>query len=223
MRASDGKEKTSLYPGILPHHFERLRLFEKENAELKPGATIFVGDSITEAFPIAQLADSERAVNRGINGDLIGGWKYIGLIDRLTTSVIAAHPSRVFILIGINDIIQANMLNMPQEMTPLPNKILNYKRILAQMHKQLPDCKIYVQSLFPLGRDFAKLNPHVLAFNSELKKLAAQQHCEFIDLHKAFVNAEGKLPDNMTPDGIHPSPEGYKEWLKLLPLEKKTS
>jgi lysophospholipase L1-like esterase len=55
---------------------------------------------------------------------------------------------------------------------------------------------------------------------SRLKQTGLTHGCEFIDLNAKFRDPDGRLPDELTPDGIHLSPAGYQRWIELLPLAK---
>lgn len=59
---------------------------------------IFLGNSITNGCEWAELLGNAHAKNRGISGDTTNG-----VLDRLHV-ITAGKPSKVFLLIGINDL-----------------------------------------------------------------------------------------------------------------------
>src|SRR5688572_18983268 len=78
---------------------------------------IFLGNSITQGVDWAELLQNKNARNRGISGDIS-----YGVLERLN-EVTEGKPTKVFILIGINDI----QHNFPD--TVIVN---NYRRIIRQ-------------------------------------------------------------------------------------------
>jgi lysophospholipase L1-like esterase len=60
---------------------------------------VFLGDSITEAFPFDVLLKDYQIVNKGVSGD-----RTDVVLARLDKDVIQLKPSAVFVLVGINDI-----------------------------------------------------------------------------------------------------------------------
>ena len=59
---------------------------------------IFLGNSITDGAEWAQLFNDKRMINQGISGDISAG-----VLNRLD-AVINRKPSKVFLLIGTNDL-----------------------------------------------------------------------------------------------------------------------
>ena len=60
---------------------------------------VFFGDSITEAYKVEEFFPDTFVVNSGI-----GGNRTKQLLDRIKQDVYSYNPSKVFILIGINDL-----------------------------------------------------------------------------------------------------------------------
>jgi len=44
---------------------------------------------------------------------------------------------------------------------------------------------------------------HVITTNKLLKKIAGDLHCLYLDLHKLFVDKQGRLYAKYTADGLH--------------------
>jgi lysophospholipase L1-like esterase len=185
--------------------------FREDNKTQTPGGIVLFGDSITQQFPVKQLFPDLHVINRGIGGDKIGGWKYYGLIDRLDVSVYDLKPKKLFILIGINDILSAK--------TPPGEMKRGYRNLLAALKKNCPNCDIYVQSVLPVRGRFAAFNPKVLKFNKTIKQLTKRFGFTYVDLHPSFADEKGELKAEFTRDDLHLTPPGYAEWKKiLLPL-----
>ena len=180
--------------------------FVEENRTVKPGGIVMLGDSITEGWPAAMLPAG--FANRGIGGDKVGG-RYYGVRDRLKESVFDLKPRKVYLLIGINNVI----------FWPIaPTELLDdYDKLLAEIEAGSPGTKVVVQSLLPLSRGYASYNPMVLEVNKGLKKLAAKHGCVFLDLHARFADPKGELPADLSDDGLHLNAKGYAKWAKLVP------
>src|SRR5688572_4929081 len=77
---------------FLPEHYaRRVAQFEKE--PVVTGKIIFLGNSITEGGPWAELTGDRSVINRGIGGDIT-----FSVLARLA-DIIRRKPSKIFILI----------------------------------------------------------------------------------------------------------------------------
>ncbi len=52
--------------------------------------------------------------------------------------------------------------------------------------------------------------------NDIVKALSKQLHCQYIDLYSVYANQDGKLPKEMTKDGIHLYPASYDRWIDKI-------
>ena len=170
------------------------------------GDYVFLGNSITAAGNWAKLLDLPQAKNRGISGDIT-----FGVLERLD-EVIAGKPAKLFVLIGINDISR----NIPDSVI-----LTNYKRIIKRVRTGSPKTQIYFNTLLPVNASFERFkrhygkDQHILWLNKEIKKLAAKK-VDIIDLYPHFTDEEQRLKAELTKDGLHLIPEGYKVWAELL-------
>src|SRR3569833_2708989 len=83
-------------PFIPEHTAQKLAQFKKE--PITTGRIMFLGNSITEMGDWKKVLNDTTVINRGIGGDIT-----YGILRRLK-DVTDRQPSKVFILIGINDI-----------------------------------------------------------------------------------------------------------------------
>ncbi len=190
------------------HYLESVARFAEENKGAKKGGVVLLGDSITEGWPAALLPAAGSIANRGISGDKVGG-RYYGVRDRLRESVFELAPRKVYILVGVN-----NLIFWP---VPVPELLADYDKLLTELAAGAPGTKVVVQSLLPLSLGYASFNPTVVSFNTGLKKLAAKHGCAFLDLHARFADARGELPADLTDDGLHLNAKGYAKWAKSVP------
>ena len=58
----------------------------------------------------------------------------------------------------------------------------------------------------------------MLGTNKLIKKVAADKHCTYINIHDLFMDKQGKLETKYTGDGLHltPSGGGYEKWVAYL-------
>jgi len=182
-----------------PHKREA---FREMTAKLPKGGITFVGDSLTEVGPWAELLPGIRIRNRGISGD-----NTRALIHRLE-EIIDAQPEQIFLLIGINDL---------KGRVPPKEIAENYASILDQLQAGCPEATIYPQSLFPIHNDlFAANYEEVEKLNAQIAELAKARKLQYLDLYSHFtVYGNQPNPDYFS-DGLHLTTAGYLRWAKLL-------
>jgi lysophospholipase L1-like esterase len=177
----------------------------------KKGTTVFWGDSITHWGDWAEFTGFKKVINRGISGDNTYG--LLGRIDE----VIRHQPSRLFILIGTNDI---------NKKIPYQYIVNNYRRIIDQVKTLSPRTRIFVQSVFPInnqliGRQYySGTNEEIMRLNSALKQLSSEAGVAYLDIYDALLDASGQLDTKYTYDGLHLSGMGYQAWVGYLKSKK---
>ncbi|MFT3824351.1 MAG: SGNH/GDSL hydrolase family protein [Chitinophagaceae bacterium] len=187
------------------YYLERLKFFSLLHPAKKP--VVFLGNSITEAGPWTDLFPGKNVVNRGISGD-----NSYGVYARID-SVLALKPSKIFLLIGINDLKRG---------TPPSYIAYNYDRIVARIRTVSPKTSIYLQSVLPVAEKvmsniYAKINNGIIrTLNDSLQQVATKYHCTYVDLFAEFVGEDGQLPRKLTTDGLHISNAGYLKWAAYL-------
>jgi len=180
--------------------------FQGDNPSRKPGGIVLLGDSITERSPFESLKDL-NVINRGIGGDKIGGWKYYGLLDRMDVSVYQLEPSKLFIMIGVNDIVYAH--------TPEGNMKSNLKRLFRELGENLPGSEVYVYSILPSRGTFSKYNGEISDFNRFIEGACRKFEFVYLDLHRYFTDEKGELRGDYAADALHLNKRGYTEWKKF--------
>lgn len=191
---------------VLPDHYrKKLEAFRKEEATT--GKIMFLGNSITEMGNFRLLTGDTTVVNRGIGGDIT-----FGVLNRLD-EVIRFKPSKVFLLIGINDMYKR---------IPLPTVVSNIFAIVSLIHADSPKTAIYVQSILPVNPSFKNfpkgydLNEDVETVNRQLMHLGKRVKYTYVDLNTHFLGPDGRLQTKYSVDGLHLSPAGYELWMKIL-------
>lgn len=185
-------------------YLKKIAAFEREGIGKKD--IVFLGNSITAGTDWSKLLDLPNAKNRGISGDIT-----FGILERLD-QVISAKPSKVFLLIGINDIAR----NIPDSII-----LRNYKKMISRIREGSRRTDIYLYTLLPVNSSFNKFknhyhkDAHILWLNSEIKKLADHK-VTVVDLYNYFVDSGKHLNATLTHDGLHLKPEGYQVWAEVL-------
>ena len=168
------------------------------------GSTIFLGDSLTDFYPLEEFFAGENVLNRGIAGD-----KTTDVLARIE-EVKAMHPQKLFLQIGINDMIYHGK-KKDGEILARVEKILNsFDKTRTQR---------YLLSLYPVNRRKVKFagfvikhanNARICRMNERYKALAERLDVPFIDLYPALTDEKGNLKSEYTLEGLHLSAEGYR-------------
>ena len=183
----------------------RLAKFASEPVAM--GRVIFLGNSITQGGDWAKLTGDSTVVNRGIGADVT-----FGLRTRLD-DVTRRKPSKLFVLIGINDISK-----------DIPDAVIaaEYRMLIDSVRTQSPQTKIFVQSILPLNptvKNFPQhydKQPRVVAVNRLLQRMAREAHATYIDLWPIFIDRQNHLDASLTGDGLHLNQQGYERWVAFL-------
>jgi lysophospholipase L1-like esterase len=166
---------------------------------------VFLGDSITDRCEWNELFPANNVINRGISGD-----RTYGVLNRLD-NIIKNKPSKVFLMIGINDLREGrNVVEVKND----------YNKILKQLTENLPNTKIFVQSVLPVDTKQPtpkiKSNDSISNLNKEIKQLTEEYGLTYIDLFSVMADTSGQLKPEFTHDGIHLSGNGYKVWNEAI-------
>ena len=176
------------------YYNQKVALFAEQNQSIVKGETdiVFIGDSLTDLYPVDSYYPEYNVLNRGIGGDTT-----YGLYDRLDVSLYQVEPKVVVMLIGANNF--SSMLN-------------NYESIVEDINANLPNTKLVILSLTALGGRWAERIPNesVIDRNVALKEIANRHSCTFVDLFTPLYNTEtGEVYDGYTIDGGHFTETGY--------------
>jgi lysophospholipase L1-like esterase len=197
---------------------DKINRFRVLNQTVKKGETLFTGSSLMEQFPINELAqdfDVKTIIyNRGI-----GGYTTDDMLAHMDEQIFAVEPSRIFINIGTNDI--GMPINTFEE--NLSHMLTNYREILTQIKKRLPEAEVFLMAYYPVnenaaGEDAAeylkymfknRTNENILKANAGVEKLAAEFGYHYIDVNDGLRDENGRLKKEFTIEGIHMYANGY--------------
>ena len=173
---------------------------------------VFLGDSITALYDLNKYYDGLPVVNSGISGETTDD-----IVNNLQDRVYKYNPSKVIILIGINDIER----KISKEKT-----IENINKIVTQIKDNKPDCEIYLESIYPINNSNEekinhsmvgiRTNDQVKSLNEDLVKLSKKKKINYIDLYDKLLDKNGNLKIEYTKEGLHMSDEGYEIITKYI-------
>ena len=178
------------YESFFPPYVKRCEKFIRRVERDKNSDIVFLGDSITEGFPIKKYFGKYKIANRGISGDYTDG-----VIDRLEFSVYDLNPKIVYLMIGTNNLYSC---------------MNNYEFILSGIKEHCPNLKVLVMSITPRHGD--DLMQKIREKNVEIEKLSGKYGYFYINTFTAMTLNNDNLTVNndLFKDGLHPNSNGYK-------------
>lgn len=195
---------------------------EPEKVDYTKENIVFYGDSITNFYDLEKFYPDLPVINSGTSG-----FQTHDLIDLVKERVYIYNPTRVFIMIGTNDIAFTDLTD--EEI------VANTMKVCKLIHKNRPNTKIYVESLYPINGDDSdndivntsmvgkRTNERTKNVNKLLKEKCKENDVTYINLYDKLLDEDGDLKVEYSTDGLHISDEGYevitKELMKYI--EKK--
>ncbi|WP_298470643.1 GDSL-type esterase/lipase family protein [uncultured Erythrobacter sp.] len=164
---------------------------------------VMAGDSITASGRWSELFPDASIINRGVPGDRVGG-----LLAR-TDDILKAQPSKVFVMIGINDVAARNTN---------PQIVKRYEALVDRLSEG--GAKVFVQSVITC-RDTEyspcdqTMRAQIAELNVSLLEMVGRKGATFVDLDGTFSDQNGVLK-RYSIDGIHPGSAGFEEWRRLV-------
>ncbi len=170
---------------------------------------LLVGDSITEGWGGTEawrrVFGGYASANFGIGGDATQN-----LLWRLENGGIGAlRPKLVVLLIGVN--------NLGREQHSPEETARGIRAVLACLRQGFPGAKVLLYGIFPA--DAAPDSPFRRAIE-ETNRLLATLHdgtnVFFENIGARFLEADGRLSPEVSPDSLHLSEEGYRRWAEAM-------
>lgn len=176
---------------------------KKEEVVVMDDNYLFLGDSITEQYDLDEYYNDLPVVNSGISGN-----KTKDLLNDLNNRVYQYNPSKVFLLIGTNDI---------QSKVEDDVIINNIKKILEDIHENRPYAKLYLEAIYPVDEGSSgaqdRTNKEIQSINASLEDYCKKNDITFIDMYDLLLDPESdkdRLFEDYSKDGLHISDEGYE-------------
>lgn len=205
------KKNTDNESEVQSYYDMKCSAFELENYNFSKGQIVFIGDSITDGYPLDNFYGdlALRTYNRGISGD-----RTSGIYRRLKLSLFDLAPTKIVLMIGINDI---NLGLTNDEI------MINYTSIIDDIKTNLPSADVTCLSVLPMnsiveqyGVDLAKATAQIKDLNGRIKTLVEGKGYRYIDLFTHFADENDHLITTYSNDGLHPNNAGYVVWTNVL-------
>ena len=164
---------------------------------------VFYGDSITDGW--ANRVNPDFFSSHGFVGRGISGQTTSHMVVRLRRDVIDLHPKYMVLLAGINDIAQNNGY------IDIDNVFGNIVSIveLCRAHKIKPIlCTVFPTTHIP-WREIDNVPAKIEQLNGLLRDYARANRIPCVDYFSPETYVNGRLPENLSRDGVHPTPDGY--------------
>ena len=158
--------------------------------------TVILGDSISLWLPPEWLPRDRFWLNQGISGDTT-----TGILQRLPT-IAQTRPDTIHLMAGIND-----LKNGASDTTVLNN----LRTIVQQLRQTHPQARVIVHSILPT-RLPSLPSQRISALNQQIAAISQQEGSFFLDLQPNFADGRGELRHELTTDGLHLNPSGYRLW-----------
>ena len=172
---------------------------------------VLFGDSITEIYPIDEIYGDLPIVKSGVSG-----YKTTNLLEKMDQMLYQYNPTKVILLIGINDVLYDDSEKTQNE------TIQNIQEIVKEIQKYRPKSKIYIESIYPVNKSKDKLfdfnidNDTIRKMNKRIKEYCKEEKITYINLYDELTDKEGNFDERYTYDGLHPSTLGYAKITRIL-------
>lgn len=183
--------------------------------KLKYENIVFLGDSLTDLYNLTKYYPEIPVINSGTCGFVTED-----VLENLRNYVYVYNPTKVFLLIGTNDISLTDNTN--EEI------ISNIKKIVEEIHEYRPNTQIYVESLYPINNnkdDYEKINmnmvkdrtnPRIKEINKLIHDYCDEKKLEYINMYDELADENGDLKIEYTVDGLHMTEAGYEVITKKI-------
>lgn len=180
-------------------NIEKKESAEDDTRSLKEkfASTVVMGDSITDGFREYDILNASSVVSKiGVS---------LTQLDDQVAQLKAVNPQVVFMTYGMNDI----------GMTNGDTKLFTnqYKAVIKQIQKELPETKIFINSVFPVQQEKINEQPayaKVEEYNTALRELCDKMQIAFVD------NTDLADAQYYEGDGVHFKPEFYPGWAERM-------
>lgn len=146
------------------------------------------------------LCENGYSIHKCVADDYKMG-KY-NIIDYVATSA----PETIFIMFGTND--------LGWDVDELYDYWVQF---ICAMQEAAPDATIYIQSVFPVYKEYgAVTNENVNAMNEMLQEVADECGVKYVDITAGMKDDNGFLKQTFRVDNIHLNKNGCYLWLLNL-------
>ncbi len=189
---------------------DNLKRYADENARLGPASAntqrvVFLGDSITDGWRLAEYFSGRDFVNRGISGQITGE-----MLGRMMADVIDLKPAVVLVLAGTNDIARGVPVSTIKNNLTMIADLADFSHIRPVFASILP-VSDYHKNVSPRFEMTRRRPPAtILTLNRWLQQFCSQRGYVYADYFASMVDSSGYLQADLADDGLHPNGKGYR-------------
>lgn len=171
---------------------------------------VFVGDSITHRYDLEKYYPEFKTINSGFEGH-----RTEDILNDMNHRIFQYRPSKVILLIGINQIERDSEEQIVSEIEKIVKEIEDYDKNIT----------VYVESLYPVNSKIvnsaaaSKDNKKIIKINKLLKEYCKESGIQYIDIYDSLLDENENLKEEYTTDGLHISEAGYKIITKIVQQE----
>ena len=187
--------------------------YREANSKLAPPAkdedrVVFMGDSITDSWKLAEYFPGKPYVNRGI-----GGQTTPQMLIRFRPDVIDLKPKVVVIFAGTNDLAgntgPMNLETIENNFASM-TELAHANGIRVVLASVMPINDYAIRDGKPVVRSVGRPPEKIIALNKWIKDFAAAKGLIYLDYFSAVVDDKGFLKAELSNDGLHPTAKGYE-------------
>lgn len=173
------------------------------NLPINKNDIIFFGDSMIEFGRWNEFFNNKNVKNRGISGERIEGFTH-----RLLNSQFTENPKKIFVMIGVNDILNN---------IKLEKFTLNFSELVLTLKQTFPNTEdIFICSILPISMERNKKDKNIMHFNNEILKIIKAHHIKYVNLFPLFIDNSHHLKSDYSYDGLHLNGNGYSIWQNAI-------
>lgn len=174
---------------------------------------VFLGDSITDGWPLNEYFPERDFVNRGISGQVTSE-----MLGRMKADVIDLKPSAVLILAGTNDIARGTPAEVIENNLTMIAGLAEFHKIKPVFASLLPVSDYHKDQSSRFEQTRRRPPETIRAVNAWLERFAKQRGFVYLDYYSQVVDSSGLLKAELADDGLHPNAAGYR---RMAPVALK--
>lgn len=171
---------------------------------------VFLGDSITDGWSLEQYFTGRPFYNRGISGQITGQ-----MLGRTMPDVINLRPAVMVVLGGTNDLARGVSDSTIRSNLESIGMLAESANVFPIMASVLPVNDYRAEEHPRFRRTILRSPERIAGLNRWLKTTCSSRGWMFLDYHSAMVDADGRLRQDLSDDGLHPNEEGYKTMARV--------
>ena len=193
----------------LPRHEAKLKAIRELRAAGRNADLVFIGDSITQGWEsVGQPVWDRRFKGHDALALGYGGDRTENVLWRLQHGELdGIRPKVIVLMIGTN--------NTGDRQEDPATTAAGIRRLIDEIQARQPAAQVLLLAIFPRdkqpGARLRQLNQRV---NQIIAGFADGRRVHFLDIGPALMNPDGTLSEDILPDLLHLSEQGYERWAR---------